>query len=93
MYFNGECENKKRFAQWISYLHRVFRYNEIISTPEHLNKNSGKLSGKWILNTSDLLLGSRNQQICQRLYTMLNTAKHFEIETDITRWIACQICN
>ncbi len=49
--------------------------NEVIRTPEHLNKNSGKLSGKWILNTSDLLLGSRNQQICQRLYTMLNTAK------------------
>ncbi len=44
--------------------------NEVIRT-EHLNK-------KYILNASDLLLGSRNQQICQRLYTMLNTAK--------TRW-------
>ncbi len=41
--------------------------NEVIRT-EHLNKN-------YILNASDLLLGSRNQQICQRLYTMLKNAK------------------
>ncbi len=39
---------------------------------------------KWlvdsILNASDLLLGSRNQQIYQRLNSM---QKHVEIETDL----------
>ncbi len=45
------------------------------------NKNSGNLSGKVdsILNASDLLLlGSRNQQICQKLDTILKTATDFQ---------------